>query len=208
MANGARDTPERQQTHAGPSTGYNLRTRPSAAVRQTGGLAGMDGRDRCLSSSRRRPHRPAGGSQLLVDKSLVRIEPGSTDDAGLENRPSSACSRFGNTLEHLEQSGERSVVEARSGRLSSRSRKRPARGCWAPGGYAAARSRGPQPPRHRPTIEATNRVGLGSSAPSALVPGFGRSARRGPSLRSSPGPGRDVRIRIAALAAEGGLASG
>src|SRR4029078_7274113 len=57
------------------------------------------------------------GLESLVDKSLVRIEPGGADDAGLEGE-----TRFGlqpllreYALERIEQSGERPVIDTRFG---------------------------------------------------------------------------------------------
>src|SRR4029079_6184363 len=221
LATGARDTPERQQTlRGGFDWSYELLDRPerrlfarlavfagtwtvetAASVVDPDGDLGID---------------LLAGLESLVDKSLVRIEPGGADDAGLEEE-----TRFGlqpllreYALERLEQSGERSVVDGRFGATFVELAEKAGEGMLGAARESSMRLLDREDRNLRAVIDSTiesDRPELGLRLVGAIwrwyqARGRIREARTVlAELLARPWDG-DVRIRIAALAAEGGLA--
>ena len=221
LATGARDTPERQQTLRGAfDWSYDLLDTPERrlfarlavfaggwTVETAAAVVDPDG-DLEIDL--------VGGLESLVDKSLVRIEPSGADDAGQDGE-----TRFGlqpllreYALERLEQSGEQSLVEARFASAFVALAEAAGETMLGPGREASMRQLDREDRNLRAVIDSTIRSDqpdLGLRVVGAVwrwysARGRIREARTVlAALLGLPWDG-DVRIRIAALAAEGGLA--
>ena len=221
LATGARDTPERQQTLRGAfDWSYDLLDAPErrlfARLAVFAGTWTVETAAAVVDPDRDLDIDLLAGLESLVDKSLVRIEPGGADDAGLEGE-----TRFGlqpllreYALERLEQSGERSVVDARFEAAFVALAEKAGEGMLGAAREASMRLLDREDRNLRAVIDSTiesDQPELGLRLVGAIwrwyqARGRIREARTVlAELLARPWDG-DVRIRIAALAAEGGLA--
>ena len=221
LAGGARDLPERQRTLRGAITWSHdlLSDGERRLFRRLAVFAG--GWTPEAARSVADPEGDLGidlddGLESLADKSLIRIEPG-----GADGGPADEEVRYGQhpllreyALERLEESGERPEVEARHAAVSATIAEGAGRGIFGATGEASLHRLDREGHNLRAAIDwslANEEPGLGLRIMGSIWRWFQQRGRlrEGRALLAQllvrPSDG-DVRIRIAGLAAEGGLA--
>jgi predicted ATPase/class 3 adenylate cyclase len=221
LAAGARDVPERQRTLRGAiAWSHDLLSEEERRLfRRLAVFAGGWTVEAALSVTD-----PAGdlgidlvaGLESLADKSLIRIEPG----VGGTDAPDEEA-RFGlhpllreYALERLSESGERLEIEARHAEVTAAIAEAAGQGILAAKGEASLRRLDREDHNVRAAIDwslANDRPGLGLRITGSIWRWYQQRGRlregRGLLAQLLARPGDvDVRLRIAGLAAEGGLA--
>ena len=221
LAGGARDVPERQRTLRGAITWSHdlLSDGERRLFRRLAVFAGGWSPDAARSVAD--PDGDLGidlfdGLESLADKSLIRIEPGGAVGGSADEEV-----RYGQhpllreyALERLEESGERPEVEARHAAVSATIAETAGQGIFGATGEVSLRRLDREGHNLRAAIDwslANEEPGLGLRIIGSIWRWFQQRGRlrEGRALLAQllvRPSGDDVRIRIAGLAAEGGLA--
>jgi predicted ATPase/class 3 adenylate cyclase len=217
LAGGSRDVPERQRTLRGAMAwSHDLLSEPERSLfRRLGVFAGGFTAD--LAAKVTDPDGSLGmdvfeGLESLADKSLVRIEPAGSD-ATDEPRFDIHPLLRDYALERLDESGERAAVEARHASAVADLAEATGARILGPGGNIAVRRLDVEQHNVRAALDWSLRASdpiIGLRIMGSIWRWFQQRGRlveaRSTLARVMADPAGDLRLRIAALAAEGGLA--
>jgi predicted ATPase/class 3 adenylate cyclase len=218
LAGGSRDVPERQRTLRGAMAwSHDLLSDPERALfRRLGVFAG--GFTGELAAPVADPDGALGldlleGLESLADKSLLRIEPAGSDGVATEPRFDLHPLLREYALERLDESGERAEVEGRHAAAIAELAESTGRRIQSATGSAATARLDQEQHNVRAALDWSLRTGettLGLRIMSAIWRWFQQRGRleegRTALTQLMANAAGDLRLRIAALAAEGGLA--
>jgi len=218
LAGGSRDVPERQRTLRGAMAwSHDLLSDPERALfRRLGVFAG--GFTAELAAQVADPDGGLGldlleGLESLADKSLLRIEPAGSDGAANEPRFDLHPLLREYAVERLEESGERAEMEGRHAAAITELAESTGHQILSTVGHAAVARLDQEQHNVRAALDWSLRTGettLGLRIMSAIWRWFQQRGRleegRTALTKLMTNAAGDLRLRIAALAAEGGLA--